>query len=323
MVNKMELRKDYILDRYVILSAGRKQRPMQFEKKEEEKVEQCFFCPGKESLTPPEIGRIEENGKWIIRWFPNKFPAVDLEGSPKIRTDNHYYTYSHPYGYHEVVAETNDHSKQMWDFDVKHIAKILKIYRDRIKALSSKGNIKYICLFKNSGLDAGTSIIHSHTQIIAYNKIPELVADEVKKSMEFSQCPYCDVVNLEKNSERRCFENDSFVAFCPYASRFHYEIWIFPKKHIRTMEEFDDKKFNDLALIMQLVLLKLKKLGLSYNFQFHYSPSDADLHFHIEICPRDAVWGGFELLSNDVINSVIPEDAAKFYRGEDESNSQS
>lgn len=316
----MELRKDYILDRYVILSTGRIQRPKQFGKKEEEKIEKCFFCPGNESMTPPEIGRIEKDGKWIIRWFPNKFPAVDLNGSPKIRTDNTFFTFSNAYGYHEVVAETNDHSKQLWDLGVEHIALVLKVYRDRIKELSSKGNIKYVCLFKNSGRDAGTSIVHSHTQIIAYNKVPELVADEVRKSMEFSQCPYCDILNIEKKSDRRCFENDSFVAFCPYASRYHYEVWIFPKEHLRDMEKFDDKKFNDLALILHLVLVKLKELGLSYNFEFHYAPKGEDLHFHIEICPRDAIWAGFELLTDEIINSIIPEEAAKFYRGENGSN---
>ena len=317
----MELRKDYILDRYVIVSAGRKQRPKQFGKKEVEKDSKCFFCSGNESMTPPEIGRIEENGKWIIRWFANKFPAVNLDGNPEIRTDNNFYTFADAYGYHEVIVETNDHSKQLWDLDVKYIEKLLKVYNSRIKDLSSKGNIKYVCLFKNSGRDAGTSIVHSHTQIIAYNKIPELVSKEVAKSMEFSECPYCSIIASEKDSSRRCFENDSFIAFCPYASRFHYEVWVFPKKHVRSMEEFDDVMFSDLASIMHSILIKLKELGLSYNLSFHYAPNGDDLHFHIEVCPRDAIWGGFELLTDDVINSVIPEEAAKFYRGEDESNS--
>jgi len=319
----LELRKDYILDRYVIVSAGRKQRPKEFDKVEQKKDSKCFFCPGNEDMTPEEIGRIEEDGKWVIRWFANKFPAVNLEGNPKIRTDNSFYTFGSAYGYHEVVVETNDHSKQLWDLDAEHITKILKVYNDRIKDISSRGNIKYVCLFKNSGRDAGTSIVHSHTQIIAYNKIPELVKAEVAKSMEFSECPYCSIIGSEKNSSRRCFENNSFVAFCPYASRFHYEIWVFPKKHIRLMNEFDDSMFSDLGSILHLILIKLKELNLAYNITFHYAPKGEDLHFHIEICPRDAIWAGFELLTDDIINSVIPEEAAKFYRGEDESNSQS
>ena len=59
---------------------------------------------------------------------------------------------------------------------------------------------------------------------------------------------------------------------------------------------------------------KLKELGVSYNYFLHYAPQGEDLHFHIEICPRIADWGGFELGTDTTINSVTPEDAAEFYR---------
>ena len=51
--------------------------------------------------------------------------------------------------------------------------------------------------------------------------------------------------------------------------------------------------------------------------EIFYSPSEENLHFHIEISPRLAIWAGFELLTGDIINSVPPEEAAKFYRGEE------
>ena len=63
----MELRKDYILDRWVYIATNRSKRPKEFRKEEKlEKEKICFFCPGNEELTPPEIGRVEKNGKWII-----------------------------------------------------------------------------------------------------------------------------------------------------------------------------------------------------------------------------------------------------------------
>ncbi|MBU4341063.1 MAG: galactose-1-phosphate uridylyltransferase, partial [Candidatus Altiarchaeota archaeon] len=63
-----ELRKDYLLDRWVIIAKGRGKRPQHFVQKPH-KVEEklCFFCPGNESSTPPEIARVDEKGKWIIR----------------------------------------------------------------------------------------------------------------------------------------------------------------------------------------------------------------------------------------------------------------
>ena len=78
----------------------------------------------------------------------------------------------------------------------------------------------------------------------------------------------------------------------------------------------DDKKLRDLAEVLKKTLLKLKEINAAFNITLTYSPEGEDLHFHIEVCPRLAIFGGFELLGNDTINSVSPEDAAKFYRGE-------
>jgi UDPglucose--hexose-1-phosphate uridylyltransferase len=312
----MELRKDYILDRYVLIAAARKKRPKQFKEEAKENVEVCFFCPGNESLTPPEIGRIGTKKKWRIRWFPNKFPAVEEKGQIELRTDNRFYTFANAYGKHEVIVETPDHDKQLWDLKKNNIKDVLEVYISRIKELSKVNGIKYVCIFKNHGKDAGTSLVHSHTQIIAYNKIPQLIKEEAEAVKRFNSCPYCDIILSEKGSDRRCFENKNFVAFCPYASRYNYEIWIFPKQHKNNLIELDDDELKDLASVLQQIIAKLKELNVSYNFQIHNSPPGESLHFHIEVCPRVANWGGFELLTDDIINSVPPEDAAKFYRGE-------
>jgi len=311
----MEIRKDYILDRYVVISAARKKRPKQFKKETREKAGVCFFCPGNESMTPPEIGRIGKK-KWKLRWFPNKFPAVEEAGQKEFRTDNRFYTFAGAYGKHEVIVETPDHDKQLWDLTENNIKQVLGVYIDRIKELNKIDGVKYVSIFKNHGKDAGTSLIHSHTQIIAYNKIPQLIKEEIEASKKYSSCPYCDIIQSEKDSDRRCFENKSFAAFAPYAPRYNYEIWIFPKGHKKTLLELSSSELKDLASIMKKIMLRLKELNVSYNFSIHNAPDNEDLHFHIEVCPRIAVWGGFELLTDDIINSVPPEEAAKFYRGE-------
>ena len=81
------------------------------------------------------------------------------------------------------------------------------------------------------------------------------------------------------------------------------------------MEELSENELEDLALATKKILIKLKKINASYNLFIHYSPEKENLHFHIEITPRIATWGGFELGTNFTINSVLPEDAARFYRG--------
>jgi len=310
------LRKDYILERWVYYAAERKNRRMEF-KKEDEVVNNkiCFFCPGNEHLTPPEIGRVEYKNTWKIRWFPNKFPAVELKGNAKLKAKNKFLKEGSTYGAHEVIAETNDHKKQLWDLSINEIKEILDVYKLRIIELSKIKGIKYVTIFKNHGSAAGTSLVHSHTQVAALSVLPEEVMNEINASKKYKKCPYCNVIKLEAKSKRKIAENKNIVAFAPFASRFNYEAWIFPKRHIKNITDMYDNELYDIATALKKILLKLKKLNASYNFYFHYAPAGNDLHLHIEIAPRLAKFGGFEYSTGAIINSVMPEDATKFYRG--------
>jgi UDPglucose--hexose-1-phosphate uridylyltransferase len=334
IINKMtELRKDYLMNKFVIISPKRGQRPHEFkhESKDNIKIEEekkkCFFCPGNEDQTPDEIYRIkdENNDKyWKIRVFPNKFAAVG-DGNAKIETHNEFFTFSGAVGKHEVIVETPDHEKQLVDLDEKHIVEIFKTYKKRIEELEKEENVKYVIAFKNHGKDAGTSIKHSHSQIVAYNIVPSLIKEEeeaVKKYAENAannnmdpHCAYCKILNIEKTSDRKVFENNSFVCFTPYASKMPYEIWFMPKRHVISIKELNENELFDLAEILKKTLVRLEKMGASYNFYLHNGTGDEkQFHFHIELLPRISKWAGFELGTGTIINSVTPEDAAKYYR---------
>ena len=378
-----ELRKDPILGFWVVINEKRGERPRQFKKPEvvhEDK--DCYFCLGNEGTTPAEIGRVEENGKWKMRWFDNKFPIfkheedvsaaqaivsgkaaeTGLAGKPinasatgkpqkinKAGKKKEDYERMDGFGYHEVVVDTNDHSKQMWDLEPADILELLKVYCGRIKELSKQKDVSYVMVFKNHGVEGGTSIVHSHTQIITTPFLPSRVEEEIKAVKKAKKCPFCNMVSVDGQvkkgtkqqvkPERYVAENNNFVAITPYASRFNYEVWILSKKHEREFVKFDDGKLVDLAEMLHLILMKLKELDCSFNFFLHYAPigfgaDDGksagkaktakgkkdlhDLHFHIEITPRKATWAGFELGTDIVVNSVSPESAARFYRGEEE-----
>ena len=65
---------------------------------------------------------------------------------------------------------------------------------------------------------------------------------------------------------------------------------------------------------MKRIFTRLAAINPSYNFLLHYAPKGQKLHFHIEITPRIATWGGFEIQTEEIVNSVKPEEAARFYR---------
>ena len=312
----IELRKDYILNRWSYIAAERGKRPKQFEenKTENKKESVCYFCPGNENLTPPEIGRIGDENKWEIRWFPNKFPAVEGNLKKEIVTNNEYYTGGEAFGYHEIIAETPNHQKQLADLNTEEIEKILKVYSSRMTDLSAKDGIKYVQIFKNSGAEGGASLVHSHSQLVATNVIPSLVQEKVDAVRKYKSCPYCDIIKKEEKSERFIYANQDFICFTPYAPRFNYEAWIFPKKHYQNITEIKESEFKKLAETFQVILSKLGGINAPYNFYLHYAPVGEDLHFHFVIAPRINIWAGFELATDAFVVKTFPEDAAEFYR---------
>ena len=308
------IRKDYILDRWVYYATKRKERPREFKRVDaEEETKMCFFCPNNEHLTPQEIGRLEYKGAWKMRWFLNKFPAVEKKGSANIKSKK-FFSQSDSYGAHEIIVETQHHKSQLADLPVQQIRELLEVCKLRIRELSKLKGIKYVEVFKNHGKDAGTSLLHSHTQVMALPQIPTLVMEEAEAANKHRKCLYCEIIKLESKSKRKIFETKNIVAFAPFASRFNYEAWIFTKQHKRNFEELEEEEYKDIALVLKKILVKLKKINASYNFFIHYSPDKENLHFHIEVTPRIASWGGFEISTDAVINSVLPEDVARFYR---------
>ena len=315
-----ELRKDYILDRYVIISTSRAKRPHQF-KSEPEKMSDasvCPFCRHNESMIPAIVSDDKQKGVRVVK---NKFAATMPEGDARIRTDNRFFTFASAFGTHEVIIETDKHGQEFAEMDRENIKTILDSYIWRIKELSKIDGIKYVSVFKNSGDEAGASISHAHSQVIAYNLVPRVVVDyeiAFKKYHDVNKsCAFCDLMQTEKQSDRRIIENESFTAFCPYASRFNFEVMFLPKRHLKSITDLSMVEVYDLADILKYVISRLNTLGYpDYNLEIVYG-YDEIFHFSVSLTPRLAKWAGFELETETIINVVTPEDAAKFYRGEE------
>jgi UDPglucose--hexose-1-phosphate uridylyltransferase len=305
------IRKDYLLERYVYYAIHRGTRPREFEKSVETHAGTDFFAPGNEHLTPPEKGRVQGPRGWLIRWFDNKFAAVEQQGSFTLKGN---LAQSSNYGVHEVIVETPAQGQQLSDLPVVLITALLRVYAHRIGELSKIKGVKYVMVFKNHGSEAGTSLLHEHSQAVALPHVPPAIREEARASASSRISPYLAIAKKEIKTKRGIAQNKSFVAFCPFASRFNYEAWIFPKRTIRTFDDFKEYDYENLATLLKKILLRLKSIGASYNFYIHYAPKGSNLPFHVEITPRIATWGGFELGSGCVINSVLPEDAAAFYR---------
>ena len=173
-------------------------------------------------------------------------------------------------------------------------------------------------IFKNEGGKAGASLVHAHSQVFALSMLPSDVEEEMSMAYKYKivngVCPYCDIIKKEEHSPRLIFEDSKVVAIAPYASFYHYEVWIFPRRHFDNILCLNKEEARSFAVVLKKILSRIEKQGLSYNFFLHQVIKEKDQHFCLKIQPREAVWGGIEMGSGLVVNSISPEEAAKFYR---------
>lgn len=327
-----ELRRDPIIERWVIVSTDDSIAPDGYEK-EDHRLRQaatCQFCPGREHQTPPEVDVVridttKPNGPgWSVRVIPNKFPALRIEGDLDKRGVG-IYDLSNGVGAHEVLIETPDHSRQLADLTPQEIVNVIKKFQSRLISLARDKRFKYILLFKNYGESAGASVEHAHSQIIALPMVPKNVAEELEGAQEYfkyrGRCIFCDLIQQEYQDKRRIVtENTDFISFCPFVPRFPFENWIFPKSHTSKFETLNDQEVNHLALILKEILYRMKVClsDPAYNFYVHLPPVNQEYgegyHWHIEIVPQLTRLAGFEWGTEFYVVPTQPSKAAQYLR---------
>jgi len=329
-----ELRRDPIGGRWVIVNTDAPMLPKDFEHDEARsgKPSVCPFCYGNESLAPAEIAAIRTPGTspntsgWQTRAIPNKFPALQVEGNIDRRGQG-VYDLSNGVGAHEVIVETPYHNKDFPDLLVPEISGVFNLCCQRMLDLERDKRLKYILLFKNYGLAAGASLEHPHTQLIALPMVPKSVKEELEGAQKYyryrERCIFCDMIRQEiDQQERIVLENRNFLAFCPFVSRFPFEIWIMPKRHTSLFSQTQGEEMADFSAILKTVIAKIKKLfgDTSYNFMIHSAPMNSDgaaaesFHWHLEFMPKLTRIAGFEWGTGFYLVPTPPEVAAKFLR---------
>jgi UDPglucose--hexose-1-phosphate uridylyltransferase len=339
-----ELRKDPISDRWVVVSTERGRRPTDFGGttvgSEQAEAKFCPFCDGNEAKTPAEIiawrkaSSLPNTAGWDVRVIPNKFPALIIEGDVN-RTGMGIYDMMSGIGAHEVIIETPKHDQNIPDLSDEHVERVLWAYKQRITDLEKDKRFRYILVFKNYGTAAGASLAHPHSQLIATPITPRYIKMELSNSRNYFQakerCIFCDMIRQELGSgERLVYENEYFVCFTPFASRFPFELWLMPRRHEHGFQLMPDEERAQLARCLKDVLTRLRKTlnDPPYNYVLHTAPNSVprpgkpdywgtiqyDFHWHIEIIPRLTKQAGFEWGSGLYINPTAPEEAAKYLR---------
>ena len=337
-----ELRKDPIIDRWVIVAAERGRRPTDFSPAQDPPTGAFSpFAPGNESKTPPEvfqIGRPEGEPKdspgWRVRVVPNKFPALSNSGELDFRAVG-MYDEMNGVGAHEVIIE---HTNSEWDLSLAtsdEMADVLEAYRARITALYQDPRLRYVVAFRNKGVTAGATIAHPHSQVIALPIIPRQVRERLEAAREHyarkRRSIFSDMLRQEaQDGSRVVEESEHFWVLSPFAARFPFELQIFPKRH---NHNFTAQSAQELRALGEVLVRALKRVkgalsNPAYNMMLHSTPNMSpspgsegdwktiaeDFCWHIDILPRLTSVAGFEWGTGFYINPVAPEAATQYLR---------
>ena len=304
---RSEIRIDYVHDRQVIIAPGRALRPHD----NQPTASAAPVDPENDVFSPERLRGVKPlmtlGGKknWRIKVINNIFPVV----SP----DN-----PNAYGYQEVVVETPEYGIELATLSEAHIADLLRVYSQRVRALQRDKKVRYIIVFKNNGGRAGATINHAHSQIFASNYVPPHIVTRRTRAMEHqilhNRDYYSDLLIREENGPRWIASGNYVCALTPYASVYNYEAWIMPWRRVDNVGQLNNNEMREMAKYLKNMLMSLNRAGLPYNYYMHQVVGDRFEHLYLRISPRRDVWAGIELGSRLVVNTVSPESAAEFYR---------
>jgi len=334
-----ELRLDLVSKDWVVIATGRGKRPEMFKNtKEAQSIDKkdCPFCniePGVKAsvayLDGHRINLAEMDGsvpkEWTTLVIPNKFPAFVPADKLEEKTEGGLYQRINAIGYHDLLL-TSDHEKSMALLPQEKVREVFDAYQARYLQLKEMPYVSYVSIFHNHGPSAGASQPHPHSQIITSPLIDIDLKNALVTAQKYSsakkKCLYCEMNKWEmKVGERIIFENEHFLAVCPFASKSAFQVIITPKEHLAYFEEITEAQKESLADAFRTVLDKLYR-GLNnpdYNFYLHTSPCEGEeydfYHWHWTIMPKTSIWAGFEMGSRMEISAIEPEKAAEYLRG--------
>ena len=324
-----QLRQNIITGEWVVIAPERAKRPSDFSvshsKKETADKKDVFEVGGKVYKEQRLTGQFESDNIYVI---PNSFPAfVEEKNKCSHRTYEleDFYRARPSTGGHDVViikkADTN-----IYEFTTEIWHDLFTMVKRRYQYWRKDCNAEHTMLIYNHGSQAGASIAHPHAQIFASNIVPNQLYREIRGAEDYfmnnGHNVFQDLIDHEKKTKDRVVvETDEFIAFTFYAARFPFEVWILPKEEGGHFADETSVKMHALGDILKKVMKMYEKVLDKPHLNFYLHDLPKSIHnaeffrWHVEITPRVANYGGYELGSGVIIDVMSPEEAAEYMRG--------
>ena len=266
-----EMRLDVLTNEWVVMAAHRQGR---------------VFLPPKElnPLAPSRPGFLTEipESDYEVVVFDNRSPSLRApEGSISLPNELHFETPPIPAaGKCEVVCYTANYDASFKDLSTHQIRTVMEAWRDRVSELSTLDYIQHIAPFENRGEEVGVTLSHPHGQIYAYPYLPPRTTTMLRVAQAHKERTgrvlMDDIIAREiKDQVRIVAQNEEWIAYVPYASRYPFEIHLAPKRPVPDLAALDEKASDLFAPIAKEILLRLDgvfDMKMAYIAAWHQAP---------------------------------------------------
>ncbi len=280
----------------------------------------CPLCPS----TPENASEIPSPDYDVVV-FENRFPS--FAGTGPIAADGGLFDARPGNGRCEVVCFTSDHNATLSSLPVSRMRTVIEAWADRTAALSAQEGVEQVFCFENRGVEIGVTLAHPHGQIYGYPFVTPKTAAAIRSARAYHEKTggnlFQDLLDGELADGRRIVsQNDSWVAFVPFAARWPIEVHLYPRRQVRDLPALDEKERQDLAELYLDVIRRMEGVfddTLPAITGVHQAPVHAepdDFRLHIEVFTiRRAVGklkylAGSESAMGAFVNDISPETAA-------------
>lgn len=286
----------------------------------------CPLCPTVDPAAPTEVPW----PSFEVAVIERRSPLLAEEASPPEVAGVGVYRVQPAKGAEEVVVYSADHGATLASLGPARVRLLVDVWAERYAVLAAREDIAYVLVSEDRAEGVAE---HPHAQVHGYPDVPPLPARELDAARQHldrrGTCVQCDVVAQERAEGLRIVaENDTFLAFVPFAPRFPYEVHVVVHRHAPSLLDLSDPDRDALAHILVEVVRRYETWSgarLPYVMAVHQAPTDDQAwepvsHLHVEFTPVGAGAGGAGLvgarLGADVTLSVVtPEQAAAELRG--------
>jgi UDPglucose--hexose-1-phosphate uridylyltransferase len=210
-----------------------------------------------------------------------------------------------------VVVHGPRHVRSLGDLDDRLIRSVAGVWQARAQRARGEG-FRYVQAIVNEGRAAGSSLPHSHSQLVWLPGAPPAV----RRERVAPGCPLCELLERELADGRRLVADDGqVVVLARAAGRAPYELLIAPRAC-----EPDAYAGPRLARALVAAAGAIRRLHriegrAPLNLWLHTAEQDeAGRHWHLELLPRLTVLAGLELGAELYLNPLPPEEAARALR---------